>query len=217
VISLSVESALGAYAPTVIRLAGGDRYATAVEVSEYGFQDAGSADTVIVVTGQGFADALAGGPAAIAFNGPVLLTNPTSLPAVVAAEITRLAPERIIVIGGAAAVSDAVFDQLEPLAAEVVRIAGASRYQTAIAVSVEAFASASRVYIATGLNFPDALAGGAAAGWWGGPMLLVPGTSLPEEVGNEIVRLGATKVIILGGTGGVSQGVEDALNALIAS
>ena len=80
-------------------------------ISQYGFPAPGSADEVVIATGTNFADALAGGPLAEARNAPVLLTDPGFLPAVVADEIVRLDPDRIVVLGGTAAVSQAVFDQ----------------------------------------------------------------------------------------------------------
>jgi putative cell wall-binding protein len=165
-ISQQVEDDLAPYATNPItRLAGADRFATAVAISQYGFSVDGSADTVFVATGRGFADALAAGPVAVQLNGPVLLTEKDTLPAVVGTEIVRLTPSRIIVVGGTAAVSDAVVTALDALqVGDVVeRIAGADRYATAAAISAEGFEfGALRVYLATGLNFPDAL--GAAAG-----------------------------------------------------
>jgi putative cell wall-binding protein len=217
VISPAVETGLGSFADTVIRLAGPNRYATAVQISLYGFPDPGSAGTVIVATGLGFADALAGAPAAVELGGPVLLTDPNLLPGAVAAEIERLGPSRIIVVGGTSVVSNTVFSQLQALAPDVDRVSGPNRYETAVAISAEAFPSdAERVYLATGLNFPDALAGAAAAGWWSGPVLLVPGDELPVSVSGEIESLGATRGIILGGTAVVGADVENGLVALIA-
>ncbi|HSM02169.1 MAG TPA: cell wall-binding repeat-containing protein [Acidimicrobiia bacterium] len=216
-ISPGVETALGGYGAGVTRLSGANRYITAVEISKYGFPANGSADIVVVATGTGFADALAGGPAAFRGNGPVLLTDPNSLPGEVAAEITRLAPTRIVVAGGTSAVSQAVFDQLQALVANTDRISGANRYETAVAISLDAFpaGTASRAYVATGLNFPDALAGAAAAGFFGSPILLVPGGSLPGSVSAEITRLLARTIVILGGTAVVTSDVETDLEALL--
>jgi putative cell wall-binding protein len=203
-----------AFTPTVTRLAGSNRYATAVEISQYGFD--GVSSEVVIATGTGFADAVAGGPAAVALNAPVLLTDPDGLPGVVAAEVTRLRPSRIVVVGGTAAVSDTVFAQLEALVPNTVRLSGPNRYDTAVEISREAFSGGStRVYVATGLNFPDAVAGAASAGWRGAPVLLVPGTSLPASVSAEITRLGANQVFILGGPAVVSSVVVAILGALI--
>lgn len=213
VISAAVETALGAYAPAVIRLAGLNRFATAVAISKYGFP--GGAVEVFVATGIGFADALAAGPAAAVLGGPVLLTAPDSLPQVIADEIARLGPDRIVVVGGPAAVSETVFAQLQAIQANTVRLSGPNRYATAVAISLDAFAGADRAYVATGLNFPDALAGAAAAGWYSSPIMLVPGTTIPTVVSDHITRLDPTTVIVLGGTAVVSQTVETQLGTLI--
>jgi len=222
VISDAVETELEGlgFAPTVVRLAGANRYATAVEISKYGFPVDGSAVEVLVATGTGFPDALAGGPAAVALGGPVLLTDPNGLSGEVADEIERLAPDRIVVLGGTAVVSAGVVAQLEALDGSplVIRLAGANRYETAVAISEEAFgAGAMRVYLATGLNFPDALAGAAAAAFYGAPVLLVPGTDalVPQIVEDEVIRLGAFTGIIVGGTSVVSAGIETDLGDII--
>ena len=109
-----------------------------------------------------------------------------------------------------------MFLQLEGLAAQVDRIAGPNRYATAVAISAEAFPTGSgSAYLATGLNFPDALAGAAAAGFHGAPVLLVPGTSIPGVVESEIARLAPDIGIILGGTSVVTVEVADLLEALL--
>jgi putative cell wall-binding protein len=213
-VSDAVETALESlgWGPTVTRLAGANRYVTSVEISKHGFPD--GADTVVIATGTVFADALAGAPAAVEWDAPVLLTDPNALPAVIAAEITRLDPNRIVVLGGTAAVTSTVFDALAAIA-PTERISGPDRYATAIAISAAAFGSARRAYVATGLNFPDALAGAAAAAAYMAPILLVPGTTLPGTVQSELERLGSPDIVVLGGTVAVATAVQDALEAML--
>ena len=93
------------------------------------------------------------------------------------------------------------------------RIAGTDRYATAVKASQDAFAAADTVIIATGANFPDALAAAGLCGVYDAPLLLVPAASLPSAVSAEINRLGATRAIIIGGTGSVSSNVQKALAA----
>lgn len=214
VISPLVADALAAFG-TVHRLAGANRYTTAVEISKFGFPDPQTVDEVIVATGINFPDALGGGPVGVAVGGPVLLVPTDSLPGAVRDEIARLDPSRITVLGGSAAVSDAVLAQLQTLA-PTSRVAASNRYKTAVEASKHGFPGTSAfVYLAVGTNFPDALAGSAAAGARGAPVLLTPASSLPSEVAAEILRLGATRVIILGGTGAITSAVEDQVAALI--
>ena len=97
----------------------------------------------------------------------------------------------------------------------VVRVAGADRYETALEAS-EAFENGtSTVVIATGMNWPDALGGTALAGAVRGPLLLTRTNELPAAVRDELVRLGARKVYILGGTAAVGPAVERSLVELL--
>ena len=92
------------------------------------------------------------------------------------------------------------------------RVSGADRYATAAAVSAQAFSpGVSVAYLATGENFPDALAGAPAAAKGGGPVLLTRGTSLPSATATELDRLNPGKIVVLGGTNAVSQAVQDGL------
>jgi putative cell wall-binding protein len=98
----------------------------------------------------------------------------------------------------------------------VTRLAGADRYATAVAVSQATTATGfdGTVYIATGRSFPDGVAGTPAAVRSGGPMLLVPAGSLPANVAAELRRLRPGRVVILGGTSAISEGVVDAIRGL---
>lgn len=191
------------------RLAGNDRYATAAAISRMRF--AGGASTVFIATGGSFPDALAGSPAAARLNGPILLTDPGRLPAATAAEVDRLNPSKIVILGGTASVGGSVATSLAAYA-PVVRWAGNDRYATAAAVSQKSFSpGVPVVYVATGLAFPDALSGGAIAGRNGGPILLVKQNALPASTAAELDRLNPGKIVILGGTGAVNGAVATAL------
>ena len=73
---------------------------------------------------------------------------------------------------------------------EVDRLSGANRFATAAAISAATFSpGVPAVYITTGLNFPDALAGGPAAAACGCPILLVLTDSIPGATATELTRL----------------------------
>lgn len=200
-------------APSVQRLWGLSRFDTAVEVSRRSFP--GGASTVFVANGFGFADALAGGVAAGLTPGPVLLVRSDLVPAETAAELSRLAPSEIVILGGTAAISDTVETALAAYAPTVRRLAGADRFATAVAIAADAFPSgASTVVLADGLNYPDALAGVPAAAKLSAPLLLTRTSLLPTVTADEIVALGASRVVILGGTSAVSADVEAVVGAL---
>ena len=91
------------------------------------------------------------------------------------------------------------------------RLAGADRYETAVEVSAERFASADTVVIATGRVFADGLAASGLAGAYNAPLLLTGSDYLPAVVADEIVRLGAANAIVVGGLDAVDGGVFGAL------
>src|SRR6185503_4859293 len=95
----------------------------------------------------------------------------------------------------------------------VFRLSGSDRFSTAAAISAAAFAPGAPVaYVATGLDFPDALAGAAAAGHLGAPLLLVSRDTVSPETAAELARLHAGRIVILGGTGVVGDGVAATLS-----
>lgn len=196
------------------RLAGTDRAATAAAISAATFEP--GVDVAYVATGQTFADALSGGAAAAETGAPVLLVDPTSVPASTQAELERLQPGELVVLGGTAAVSDTVMDELEGLTdGAVTRLAGVDRYATSAAVSAASFGSTGgTVYVATGQAFADALTGGAAAARDGAPVLLVEPDAIPTSVAGELARLDPSQIVVLGGTAAVSDAVADELSAI---
>lgn len=191
----------------VERRAGPTRYETAAEISRSQFP---SAAVVYLASGSSFPDALAAAPLARDEPGPVLLTPRDSLPGVVADELRRLKPAKIVVLGGEGAVGPSVVEQLAELApVRIERLAGQDRFATAVAISESAFPSTARVvYVANGLNFPDALAVAPVALRDGAPILLTRGESLTQEVIDEIARLRPNRITVLGGPSVVSDEVS---------
>ncbi|MEO7663749.1 MAG: cell wall-binding repeat-containing protein, partial [Candidatus Limnocylindrales bacterium] len=118
---------------------------------------------------------------------------------------------------GTGAVSDAVKASLDAYTTgTVTRLSGSDRYTTAVAISKASFGTPANVlYIATGASFPDALAGAPVAGDRGAPLLLVTQSAIPSSVKTELTRLKPKAIVILGGTGAVSDAVKVALAAYL--
>ena len=191
------------------RVAGINRYGTAAALS-VPFLEGG---TVYIASGVSFADALAGGPAAARAEAPLLLTAPDRIPEETAEALTRLKPANIVLLGGPSAVSTMVAQQLASYA-PVQRLAGASRYETAVEISASAFpGGADTVLVATGENYPDALSAAArgAAAHDPMPVLLVPGESVPSAVRVELQRLAPDTIVVVGGEQAVSRSMAAAL------
>ncbi|GAA3876250.1 hypothetical protein GCM10022381_18630 [Leifsonia kafniensis] len=203
-----------ATAPTVQRVAGEDRYATSIAVSQLGYPK--TAPVVYVATGLSFPDALAAAPAAAKLGGPLLLTSIDNVPETVKAEIKRLKPARIVVVGGTAVISDAVLKELTALQKNTVRLWGADRFQTANAIIADAFpGTVSESWLVTGTNFPDALSAAAVAGSRKVPVMLIDGaqTSVDKATKNLFSKLKPAKITIAGGPAAVSPGIETSLKS----
>lgn len=203
--------------PQVERIAGSSRYTTAIAISKAGFPDpVSSVPVVFVASGANFPDALSAGPAAAKLGGPLLLTSPTALPSEVTAEINRLNPDRIVVVGGTGSVSASVYSSLSGLAPAIERLGGADRYATSLIVSEYAFPTASTAFVADGAGFADALAAGAAAGAYDAPVVLVPGASsaVSTAARTYLEGLGLTSIYAVGGTGVVSPAMLTSLDTI---
>jgi putative cell wall-binding protein len=211
VVDDTVLAALGAYGADVARLSGPTRYDTALAVVEDAFAD--PVETIFVATGRTFPDALAGSAAAARLGAPVVLVPGDALPdealaTRIADLVGRLAPTTIRVLGGPSAVGEDTAAWLASLGPTVERLAGVDRYETAAAISAAVYGSTEpRVHLATGLDFPDALAGGPL----GGPLLLVKGTAIPAAVAAEVERLEPARLVVLGGPTVVGDGIVTAV------
>ncbi|NNM46406.1 cell wall-binding repeat-containing protein [Knoellia koreensis] len=198
------------------RLAGSDRYATAVAVSRV-VAPARSSE-VVLASGADFPDALSAAPLASRLRGPLLLSGRDRLPASVATELRRLVPSRITVIGGAGALSDKVVADARAAAGgsrvAVRRLAGPNRYATSAQVAAQFPARTPGTVLVSGVTFPDGVAAGPVAASLRGPVLLTGPTSLPDPVRAQLPRLAPGKVVIAGGLGAVSAGVERTVASL---
>ncbi len=211
-----------AAARTTDRLGGADRYATAVAASRAAFPTADPAGltTVYLASGVQYADALAAGPTAVARGGSLLLTQPDRLTATTATELRRLAPDRVVVVGGTGAIGARVTAEVAALGLPVSRLGGSDRYATSAVLAREGFPSGARTaWVATGQGYADALAAGPAASAAAGPVVLVDGRSgtLPASTRQLLTELGVTTVQLAGGTGAVSSGIEAGVKALVGA
>lgn len=187
----------------LIRLAGADRVKTAVAVSGAGWANSSN---VVVVSGKdtSFPDGIVAAPLAAKRGGPVLMTSSLggcSAGDALLQEIARLGATTIEVIGGSAAVSDAC---LAALGGGASRVAGANRYATAATVAGLVGAPSKAVFVVSGLDFPDGVVAGPAAGFAGMPILLSTSSALPADTQTALSQLGVTSTVVVGGPAAVS-------------
>lgn len=202
-----------------VRADGADRYATAALVSRGSFAPS-TGSTVFLASGESFADALAAGPAAANLDGPLLLTAAGGLPAPTRAELSRLKPSSVHVVGGTDRVPDAVLAAVRALlpSATVDRTAGADRYATAVAVAQKFFpAQQASFVLARGDAFPDAVSGAALAGWRGEPLLLTAPERLPDPVTTWLSASERARVTVIGSTDSVSAVVAARVDLFLSA
>ncbi|MHB8924656.1 MAG: cell wall-binding repeat-containing protein [Coriobacteriia bacterium] len=207
-------SALAREGARVTRIAGPDRYITAVRASRATFT---SATTVVLASGEAYPDALAASSLAGALSAPLLLTASRAAPPSVAAEISRLGATEVVVAGGERAVSEAVVAGLRASGLSVRRIAGDDRYATAALIAAETVASAGGapgdVLVLSGEGYADAVSAAPLAYAGTIPVLLTTAGGLPPATAAALESLDASRAIIVGGTRAVSPEVEVAVGA----
>jgi hypothetical protein len=195
-VSAAVATTINGLGFVVHRLAGANRFATAVAVAGA----LGNPTTVFEATGLNFPDALAGGPAAIEAGAAILLTNGSVPAAETTAYLTAHTGGTHYALGGPAAAAD-------PTA---TAISGDDRYQTAAQVAQTFFHTPAVVGVATGTNFPDALAAGPDLASKDAPLLLVPPAGvLPPGTTGQLLDYAQTlrSGLVFGGTTSVSDAV----------
>ena len=176
-----------------------------------GSSDCGCA---LIARDDDFADALASGGAQ--FEGaPLLLTDGSSLSDGVAEELARLGVSEVTVLGGTAAVSAAVEQELRDLGLTVERAGGVNRIATAVAIAEATFETVEQAPLllrafsgeeATA-GFADSLAAGREAARTGRPVLLTDTDGLSQETADYLTAAGISEVVIVGGTAAVSDRV----------
>jgi len=202
-VSTAVETQLRDAGYEVRRFSGRNRFETATLIAE----NNPNPSAALLVTGTNFPDALAAGAAASRTGGVVLLTAGSTMPAETQAYLQVRPQLPRFAIGGPAAGAD-------PGATSVI---GTDRFDTSVQVATRFFEAPTAVGIASGLNFPDALAGGPHVGASNGPLLLTPFESLPGSVRNYLTdhRSGIAEAFIYGGTSAVSQQVKGEVDAAL--
>ncbi|MFE9207396.1 cell wall-binding repeat-containing protein [Micromonospora sp. NPDC007230] len=200
---VSTAAGVPAYQPRnkdrSVRLSGQSRFTTAAAVSQSHWKTASNAadpreqaGSVVLSRSDTFADALSGSALAAAKRGPLLLTPPTSLEASAQAELQRVLPAggTVYLLGSPGAISTDVENKVKALGFKTIRLAGADRFGTSVEIAKAINPNPDLVLLATGMNYPDALAAGAAAGSYNYPG---SGTSAVVLLTNEAKMPASTK------------------------
>jgi putative cell wall-binding protein len=191
-------------APTTVveRLAGSDACGTAAALSARSFEP-GAASTVFVASAQSPSDAIAAGPAAARLGSPLLLVTAASLPATTAAELLRLEPDRVFVVGSPIAVSDEVLNAIKLIVPQTERVYGADAYATAAAVAARflplAATDVAAEVVAGATGYADGLPAVPLAAARQAPILFAqPDDLLPTPTRDAMIAGRPTRIVIAG-------------------
>lgn len=185
------------------RLSGANRRLTAIAVSKEGWPT--GADAVILTREDNYPDALTGTPLSRKLDAPILFTNSKTLNADTEAEIARLNVNKVIILGGSAAVSDAIETKLRQRYT-IQRIGGKDRYETAKKIALE-LGYQGQAVVTTGTDFHDALIVSPLAAYNNIPILLTMPNSLPQFTKDALEYINPTGITVVGNTTSVSASV----------
>ncbi|MDA3937232.1 MAG: cell wall-binding repeat-containing protein [Actinomycetota bacterium] len=226
----STLRAMGVAELNVTRLAGSSRWGTARAIAEEvgAPVDGAFADTAFIVSGENYPDALAASPLAAKMGVPILLVQKNAIPGDTTAALVEMGIEHTILVGGTGVVSTVVEGQLEAAGFRVAgisdnnmrsvdtRLHGTSRFDTGLrcveySLAMGAFTE-SDIYIATGRNWPDALALAPVAGKNSRPLVLLDGSDIKysASVANYLHSMidSPPGVSFVGGSGAVEDVVR---------
>ncbi|AET67613.1 conserved repeat protein [Desulfosporosinus orientis DSM 765] len=202
----------------ISRLGGTDRYKTSVKIADQ--LQVKSGTPIVLAFGENYPDALSISSVAAESQYPILLVQKDEISDVVKNEIAAIKPSKVYIIGGEGVISSAVESQVEQITSldktNIIRIAGQDRYDTSLAVAQYFNLAGQSVCIATGNNFPDALAGSVYAANHNTSIVLADG-SLSDQVVNYLKGKKLTGVTIFGGEAVVRKGIEQQLSQLIGN
>lgn len=208
-LSPAVVSAVTQLLPNarIDRMAGADRYATSLMIADDAF---GTTTTAYLATGRTFADALAASAVAGAAKSPVLLVDGGESGAApeTVAMLRSLGVTNVVIAGGPAVVSAGIQSSLATGGFAVSRVSGSDRFETSRLLNATLFTgTVPRAYLATGMDFPDALSGAVLAGGTAAPLLSQPPACMKGAAKDWLIARGVTAVTLIGGPGALSDAV----------
>ncbi|WP_412523889.1 cell wall-binding repeat-containing protein [Clostridium sp. JS66] len=167
---------------------------------------------VVIVNGFGFSDALSVSSIAASKGYPIIMSDSSKLSEQAREMLKDIEPSKAFIIGGEGSINNNVFNQLKEVVTSlndnnIIRIAGMNRYETSLDVCRYFNLSSDTAVIASGENFPDALSGSALAAKKNAPIILTDGVNISSQK-QYLDQCNYSKLILLGGTGSISNDVE---------
>lgn len=182
----------------VTRLGAESRYATSSQVATNNWINS---DNVVLVSGEGYADAVSASVLAKTLDAPILLTSTSSLSIDTKSALDTLNPKNIYVIGGEASVPQSIRDELKE-SYNLVELSGKNRYETNAAVANELVKNngikADNVIIVSGEGFSDALSAALIAAVKGEILLLSANSIESIRPAADFIKSNKPNVTVIG-------------------
>ncbi|EHL08831.1 VanW-like protein [Desulfitobacterium hafniense DP7] len=208
----------------VVRIAGEDRYDTSYQIAAALKESTYS--TIVISSGEQYADALSISSFAANQGWPILLSPPAELSPELKEFLQEKRPDKIYITGGTGAISDHILSEIHQLLPQVhvERLTGLSRYDTNVVIAKTFAPNPPVLYLTTGHNFADALSGSVVAAQKGAPIVFIdPSTpTLPEAAAQYLETLSLheikTDLVAFGGEGAVPGAIlKSAADLLLGS
>lgn len=209
-ISKNIETQLAKLSISATRIAGQDRYDTSIQIAKA----LGASKGAFVTTGSDFPDALSAAPIAAAQGMPILLVPPDSLPPTTQDYLNKANIKNIYVLSGSNELSDNLINQLPN--AEVITGNDLYERNTNLIKRFSDNLTFDSIYVATGSDYPDALAASALAQKYQAPVILLQADSVPDPVATLLRSKLVNEINIVGGYSAVSSLVESGLQLVPA-
>lgn len=197
----------------VTRTSGVDRYETAAKVATTNW--ANGAKDVVLVCGEGYADAVSGSVLAKTIDAPILLTQSKTLSADTKKALDTLKPENVYVIGGTASIAQSVRDGLKTSGYNLIELGGANRYETNVKVANELVKNhgvkADNVMVVGGEGFSDALSVAPVAAAKGQILLLGSNSQSDMQSVINFVNDNKSKATVVGTNNVMNDSILKAL------
>jgi len=205
----------------VVRVAGLDRYDTSHKVAR-ALKDL-TVSTVVISSGEQYPDALSISSFAANKGWPILLSAYDALPQDIKNFLLERKPSKVYITGGAGVISNNVLSEITTLLPEasVERLMGESQFDTNIIIAETFAPKPLTVYLATGYDFADALAGSTVAAKNGDPIIFINPSvpTLPKSVARYFGKLYANiispGIVSFGGSGVVTDEIMKITSDLI--
>lgn len=221
--AVAISIALALASPTVLvkaaagqvtRIGESDSYATAAIVATTNWS---SAKDVVLVCGEGYADAVSASVLAKQLDAPILLTQAASLNGSAKDAIDKLKPQNIYVIGGNASISQSLRNELKNNNYNLIELGGKDRYETNVAVAkqlVKLGVSANNVMLVSGEGFSDILSATPMAASKGQIILLGNNNKNTMKPVLDFIKSNNSSVTVVGTSYSINDNIYKAVGAV---